>query len=459
MHDPLARAAGFGLSRRDLFRTAVATTCGLGLSPWMARLAAASPAAPRRRCVLLWMTGGPSQLDTFDLKPGHANGGEFQEIGTAVPGLRFSEHLPKLAAQADRLALLRGVGTKEGDHGRGTHLMHTGHAPGGPVRYPTLGSLLSKELGDAGAELPAFVSVAPFRVFNEEAYSAGFLGPRYAALSVTATEAAARSLSVDDVLSGSALNVERFARLGIEDLRAPRPLPSGRSTARLDLLRSFQADFAATHADASSLAQRTVYDRALRLMNGAGGEAFDLSAEPDAVRERYGRGTFGQGCLLARRLVERGVSFVEVNLGGPGGGPGWDTHADNFNAVKNLSGELDAGWSALMSDLADRGLLDETTIVWMGEFGRTPAINAMAGRDHFPDAWTCVLAGGGIRGGQAHGRTSPDGMTIADGETSVGDVLATVCAAVGVDPAATNASDGGRPIKLAEGKPVREVLA
>ncbi len=188
--------------------------------------------------------------------------------------------------------------------------------------------------------------------------------------------------------------------------------------------------------------------------------AFDLSKEPATVRDSYGKGVFGQGCLLARRLIERGVPFVEVSLStSVSGGFGWDTHVNNFEIVKALSAELDAGWSTLLTDLKERGLLDRTTIVWMGEFGRTPRINGQAGRDHFPRAWSCVLAGGGIAGGQAYGRTSKDGMTIEENPVGVTDVLATLCAALGVPPDTENTSNSGRPIKIVDGDPIRKLLA
>ena len=196
------------------------------------------------------------------------------------------------------------------------------------------------------------------------------------------------------------------------------------------------------------------------MMSSPAAQAFDLSTEPDAVREAYGRGVFGQGCLLARRLVENGVGFVEVSLGDFGDASGnWDTHQRNFATVKSLSEQLDAGWGTLVRELAERDLLDSTTIIWMGEFGRTPAINAMGGRDHFPNAWTCVLAGGGIRGGQAHGRTSADGMAVEEGKVAIGDVLATLCSALAVDPEQKNTSEQGRPIRIAEGEPIREILS
>ncbi|MBW3597118.1 MAG: DUF1501 domain-containing protein, partial [Planctomycetes bacterium] len=173
----------------------------------------------------------------------------------------------------------------------------------------------------------------------------------------------------------------------------------------------------------------------------------------------YGRGRFGQGCLMARRLIERGVPFVEVSLGFESGNLGWDTHQNNFAAVRNLSAQLDAGWGTLMTELKDRGLLDSTTILWIGEFGRTPKINDNAGRDHFPAAWSCVLAGGGVKGGQAFGRTSDSGEEVIDGKTDIGHVLATLCRAVGVSPYKENISNEGRPVRLVEGDPIDAVLA
>jgi len=201
-----------------------------------------------------------------------------------------------------------------------------------------------------------------------------------------------------------------------------------------------------------------VYEGAVQLMNSEDAKAFDLSKESDEVRQKYGTTVFGQGCLMARRLIEHGVSFVEVSLGTSSGGIGWDTHSDIFTQVAALSADLDTGWSSLMTDLEERGLLESTTIVWMGEFGRTPGINASTGRDHFPNAWSAVLAGGGIAGGQAYGKTSEDGMEVVDGEISAEDLLSTVCHASGVGDAMLEAPDG-RPIPIAEGTPVKEVLA
>lgn len=437
-------------SRRDLLRATGLGLWGVSASGWLPLLAdevAAHPAR-RRQCILLWMPGGPSQIDTFDMKPRHANGGSFKEIATSIPGLDISEHLPKLAGQAEHLAIVRGLSTKEGDHGRGTFLMRTGHQQGGPIKYPAIGASLAKELGSIEAEVPNYVSIAPYSFFSPASFSSGFLGPKYAPLTVRAS---------DEGQAGGARG--SFAQLGVEDLSPPAGVTAKQTSSRLDIWQSLQNDFVARHRTASAMAHQTVYQRAVRMMKSETAKAFDLNEESDQVRERYGRGRFGQSCLMARRLIERGVPFIEVSLGGLGnGGIGWDTHQDNFNLVQRLCQELDAGWATLLAELSDRGLLDTTTMLWMGEFGRTPRINNNAGRDHFPAAWSCVFAGGGVHGGQAYGRTSADGMTVADGKVDVGDVLATLCAALGIDPETDNVSEEGRPIKIAEGKPIEALL-
>jgi hypothetical protein len=442
------------ISRRDWMKASGLSLLGASASGWGPALARALANDPQRRrhCILLWMTGGPSQIDTFDMKPGHANGGEFKEIETSAPGLRFSEHLPKLAAHADKLAIVRSLTTKEGDHGRGTFLVRTGHMPGGPIRYPAIGASLAKALGPGEDDMPSYVSISPYRAFNQAAFTPGFLGPRHAALTVGAA----------DVFQAQPVSAspDAYAELRVDDLIPPDGVSEAQVSGRMHLWNTLQQNFLKDHASAAPLAHDTVYRRAQRLMNSASATAFHLEEEPAGVRDAYGRGRFGQGCLMARRLIERGVPFVEVSLGTFGGGSlGWDTHANNFAAVKNLSAELDAGWGTLMTELAERGLLESTTIVWLGEFGRTPAINRAGGRDHFPNAWTCAFAGGGIAGGQAYGKTSDDGMEVIDKPTQVGDVLATLCRAVGVDPGTQNISELGRPIRIAEGQPIAEILS
>jgi uncharacterized protein (DUF1501 family) len=439
-------------SRRRWLQTASLGLLGASASGWFPLLADELAADPQRRrhCIQLWMTGGPTQTDTFDMKPGHANGGEFKEVATNVPGLRFSEHLPKLGSMADRLAIVRGLSTNEGDHGRGTYVVRTGQKPLGPIQYPTIGSSLSKALAREDDAVPHYVSISPYRQFYQAALSPGVLGPRYAALTVGATD-------------GPGAAVAPQAAGGYAELRVDDMAPSvvrQQFAGRVDLWRTFEARFVANHRGASPVAHQTVYERALKLMDSSAAAAFDLSQEPTAVRDAYGRGRFGQGCLMARRLIESGVSFVEVTLGSLNENTfGWDTHINNFAAVKNLSAELDAGWGTLMRELAERGLLESTTILWIGEFGRTPTINMQGGRDHFPAAWTCVFGGGGIRGGQAYGKTSAGGEEVTDGKVDVPDILATLAAAVGVDPEEKNVSEQGRPIKIAEGRVIREIVA
>ena len=444
-----------GLSRRHMLRLAAAGLAGCSASGWIEALAADTAANPKRRksCILLWMTGGPSQTDTFDPKPGHANGGEFKAIETAVPGIVISEHLPKLAKQMKEIAIIRSMSTKEGDHGRATFNLRTGYQQTGPIRYPTLGSLVAKELGADDAELPNFVSIAPFRSFNPGAFGPGFLGPQYAPLVVG-------ERAVTGPQGGSDARNLSFK---VEDLNLPPGVENSRADARLGLLGFLRQDFLSSHPGTGPLSHQDAYLRAVRLMRSAAAKAFELEEEAAAVRDAYGRTAFGQGCLLARRLVERGVPFVEVTLSSAEGAmaAGWDTHQQNFDTVKRFSAVLDPAWSALMDDLRSRGLLDSTLIVWMGEFGRTPKINPQAGRDHFPAAWSTVLAGGGIKGGQVIGSTGTDGMQAKDRVVSVPDLLATVCKGLGVDPMAQNDSGIGRPIRIVDpkAKAIQELLA
>ena len=434
------------LSRRRWLQATGASLLGISASPWLPSLARAVAAHPdrRRHCVLLWMAGGPSQTDTFDMKPGHDNGGEFEEIQTSVPAVRISEHLPKLAEQMQHVAIVRSLSTREGDHARGTQLMRTGKPPGGPVQYPSIGASLAKELRHPSSNLPDYVSIGTPPIFSAGAFGPGFLGPKYAPTTVGVTN--------------NPENEETPVELGVNYLTPAAGIGASQLARRRQLWESLQKGFLDGHPVANAVAHDTIYRRAMGMMDNKAGEAFDLSQEKDEVRQAYGPGIFGQGCLLARRLIERGVPFVEVTLGG-NNGIGWDTHQDNFTQVRSLSAQLDAGWGTLMTELSERGLLEDTTILWMGEFGRTPAINSNTGRDHFPAAWTCVFGGGGIAGGQAYGKTTADGMEVADGKVGVGDVLATLCSALGVHPETENVTNQGRPIKIAEGTPIEGVLS
>lgn len=424
------------------------------MSGWLEALAEAAVqrgGTRRRSCILLWMTGGPSQMDTFDLKPGTPNGGPYKAIDTNVHGMQISEHLPKLAQHGEKLVLIRSMSTKEGDHSRATSLLRTGYLPQGPIRYPTLGALVAKELGDNESELPNFVSINSYRLFAPNAFGSGFLGSEY------------DPLLVGD--AGSAVAADQEGEpyeLKVEDLQPPPTIGAEKLTARLGLLGSLNQRFLAEHQAATAIGHRIAYERAVRLMRSEAGKVFDLTSEPDTVRDAYGRNRFGQGCLLARRLVERGVPFIEVSLNGVENQAfGWDTHTDNFEQVRRLSEILDPAWSTLLTELSERGLLQDTLIVWMGEFGRTPVINPNGGRDHFPQAWSTVLAGGGVRGGQIVGKTSDDGQEVADRPVAVADLLATICLALGIDPDTQNLSNVGRPIRMvdASAKPLTEILA
>ena len=433
-------------TRRRALQTFAVSAAGASMSGWLPRLAAAAgDDAPARSVILLWMTGGPSQLDTFDPKPGHENGGEFAVIDTAVPGVKIAEHLPGIARRLDRCAIVRTLSTPEGDHGRATFLARTGYRPGGVVQYPPLGASIAKELsrapGRAGSDLPAYVSVNPMRLANPAAFGSGFLGPEYAPLTVGG--------------DGS-------GELTVRNLAPPPGAGGDRLRKRLGLLAAMEEGFLAGRPDAALIGRRTAYEKAVRMMSGEAAGAFELDDEPAALRDRYGRNPFGDGCLLARRLVERGVPFVEVSLNGTDGNQAfaWDTHADGFAQVKTLCETLDPAWSTLLDDLADRGL-GGTLVVWMGEFGRTPQINQMGGRDHFPKAWNAVLCGGGVVGGSVVGATDAGGEEIVDRPVTAADFSATLCKAAGVDPWADNLSNVGRPIRLAdpEGTALEEILA
>src|SRR5262245_25500161 len=411
------------ISRRTMYGRFAAGVAGIGMSRLLGEVAAQAAVDPRRKrsCILLWMAGGPSQIDTFDLKSAHVNGGPFREVQTTVPGIRISEHLPGVARHARRLALVRSMQTREGDHGRATAHLRTGYTPQGSIRFPSIGSLVAHELADAEADLPGYVSVLPQGAFALGSTAAGFLGPRHAPVVVGRSGALLR---VDDI--------------------APAPAVARRAADRFQMLQAMEAEFLRSRRGSATASHVSAYDRASRLQRAAAAQAFDLSREPASVHDRYGRSSFAQGCLLARRLVERCVPFVEVTFGG------WDTHDNNFEQVRSLCDILDPAWSALMADLEQRGLLDETLLIWMGEFGRTPGINPRTGRDHYPPAWSVVLGGGGIRGGQVVGRTDPAGVTVQDRPVSVPDLMATIFLALGLDHNKQNQSNVSRPIRLAD---------
>lgn len=376
-----------------------------------------------KHCIVLFMNGGPSQLDTFDPKPGTLNGGSFAAIPTNVKGVQFSEHLPLLAEQAHQLSIIRSMVSREGNHQRARYLLHTGYAPTGSVRHPTFGSIASHYLDD-GFELPNCVNI------NSPTFTGGFLGAKH-----------------DPFLVSDPLKP-------IDDLKYPSQMDSRRLRQRLQMLNDLEKNFLGKRTARSTEAHEAIYKKADKLINSPHVKAFNVSDEPIAVKEAYGINGFGQGCLMARRLVEVGVKFVEVSL------DGWDTHDDNFGRTERLLNVVDPAFSMLIKDLADRDLLGETIVLWLGEFGRTPKINDNDGRDHFPNGWTAVLAGGGISGGQVIGATNEDGTGVVDRPVSVPDLFASLCFALGIDYNDQNYSRAGRPIRVADnGSVVKELFA
>jgi uncharacterized protein (DUF1501 family) len=406
------------LSRRDMLKLSAAGVLGSALSGWLPVLAsrAAEARARTKSCILLWMDGGPSHKDTFDLRPGTDQGGPFHAIQTSVPGIQISEHFPRLARLMNHGAIVRSMSTGEGAHGRAKYYLHTGYKEGvGGLVYPSLGAIASKEIGNPDSPLPNFVAI------GNRSFGSGFLGARH------------QPLMVADPVRG------------VENLRSF--VGTNRFDHRVSLLDELEAGFHRTHGDGALAAHRTTYQRAVQLMRDQGARAFDIANEPAAGRAGYGTSKFGEGCLLARRLVEIGVSFVEVNLGG------WDTHQNNFPRVTQLSGQVDPAMSQLITDLRDRGLLDTTLVIWMGEFGRTPRINqrgAQPGRDHYPRAWSLAMFGGGIRGGQVIGRTDAEAASVVERPVTTLDFMATVCRILGIDYNKQNSTPIGRPIRIVD---------
>ena len=372
-----------------------------------------------KKCILLWMSGGPSHMDTWDLKPdSEKNGGEFKPIDTSAPGVKISEHLPKVAKQMKHLSIIRSLDSKEGNHDRGTYMMHTGYAPNPTVIHPSFGSVASYEVGEklANFDLPHFISI------NTPSIGAGFLGMSHSPFMVQNPNA-----PVANLLPPNGVGEQRMIR-------------------RLAMLSQAEKNFISQKRGQAAVDHKDVYGKTYRMMNSHYLRALSVKDEPKEVRDAYGTGSFGSGCLMARKLVEAGVTFVEVALGG------WDTHANAFDTLKNrLLPELDKGMGALVADLAQRGLLDSTMVVWMGEFGRTPRINQNAGRDHWPKSWSIVMGGGGLKGGLAVGATDKDGVDITDRPVGVMDVVATMTHAMGIDPKTQYTTPRGRPMKVVDG--------
>ncbi len=416
------------LSRRDLLRLSAAGVLSGASVPWFESLANAAIKRPRgKACILLWMDGGPSQQHTFDPKPE----GEFKSMSTTVPGIRIVEQLPKLAQCMKDMALLRSMKTEINAHYDAKYYLHTGYRRMTGFEHPSIGSLASSEVGLPNDDMPSFVTIdAGYdKVNGGRLYRSvpAYLGPQHAPLAV------------------------HNPYKGLENLQ-----PSGDDLPdRLQLLARSEKRFAQLYRAAPAVsARQAAYNRAVRLMRSKRAEAFRLDQEPDRLRDEYGRHKFGQSCLLARRLIEAGVSFVEIFH------RGWDDHEGAAKRINARAPWMDAGMATLIRDLKNRGMLDDTLIVWMGEFGRTPG----AGTGHFCNAWTTLLAGGGIKTGTVVGKTSEGGKnpgsSVKERPISAPDFIATICTILGMDIHKEFIGPGMRPMTLADqhATPIKELL-
>jgi len=415
------------IPRRRILQLGIGAYFATLFSPRMQYLFAEETAAigKAKNVILLWLDGGPSHLDLWDPKEGGDTAGEFKPIRTNVEGIRLSENLKRTAKVCDKLAIVRSMTSREGNHQRARYLLHTGYAPNPTIQHPSWGSLVSSEMGPEGFDLPHFISV------NNPSFGPGFLGVAHSPFVV-----ADPTRPIENLAYAGGVDRDRFMR-------------------RMELLETLETGFEKKHATGEVAAQRSIYGRTEDLMHSARLKAFQLEEEPQALREKYGMSRFGQGALLARRLVQVGVRFVEVTLGG------WDTHRDNFTTVREkTANDLDPALATLIEDLSSRGMLETTLVMCMGEFGRTPRINANGGRDHYAKTWSAVLAGGGIKGGQVIGATTADGTEIQDRPVQVPDLFATIAKCLGLDGGKRFDTPIGRPIKMVDGgKAVPELLA
>ncbi len=407
------------LSRRGFLRFVggAAGFAGLGLLDRLA-LHADELRRQQKACILLWMAGGPSQFETLDPKPGADTQGPTRAIDTATPGIRIAEHWTRLARVTNDLAVIRSMISREGNHGRATYLLHTSYSPSGGIVHPGFGSLVARQLGRADFDLPNFVSI------SGQSVGPSFLGVQYAPFVV------------------------------IDPARPPdnliSPVTQPRLARRLELMRELEQPFAEAGAADQVRDRQTLYGQTARFVLSPRVRSFHLDGEPERVRDLYGRSSYGQGCLLARRLIESGVPIVEVQSSG------WDTHGNELTSLRRLIPPVDQGTSALIADLKARGLLERTLVIWMGEFGRTPRINLNNGRDHYPEAFNLFLAGCGVQGGQVIGSTNPLGTAVSQRPVSVQDLFCTLYRALGINFRHENQSNVGRPLALVEGGNVVE---
>jgi len=416
-------SADGAVSRRGFLRSTAGVLGGMLGLRWLQGMSAFADELRKegRSCILLWMAGGPSQFETFDPKPGAETQGPTRAIPTTVPGIQVAEHWTRTADLMKDLAVIRSMTSKEGNHGRATYLPHTSYPPSGGIVHPGFGSIVAKEIGPEEFDLPNFVSISGASV------GPSFLGVKHAPFVITDP-----SRSPDNL---------------------PAPVAGARLQRRLDLIKELEGPQAQGAAAEMVRDHQALYRQTAQMVLSPKTRGFDLDAEPDRVRDFYGRSSFGQGCLMARRLIETGVTFVEVQSGG------WGTHGNELTTLKKLIPPVDQGTAALLTDLKDRGLLEKTLVIWMGEFGRMPRINLTAGRDHYPQAFNVALAGLGVQGGQVIGATDKLGVEVIERPVLVPELFCTFYKALGINPRKENQSNVGRPLKIVEtGQAVGEVF-
>jgi hypothetical protein len=402
------------LSRRAMLKGSLVTAAGGTVMNWGGLFGSSAFAAEAKksgkRCILIWLNGGCSQFETFDMKVGRPTGGPFREISTNQPGTRVCELMPNIAQRMDKLTVIRSMRTSQVDHPGGIYLMHTGWTQAANTQFPEMGAIIAKYCGSEESDLPNFIKISS----NGDAGS-GILGPQYAPFNL--------------------------GRDGDLPTFSTSPLSEDKELRRHELRDFMESRYAQQHKATPVQMHREAYERARRLEKVRG--IFDFESEWDKYGERYGNSKIGRRMMIAARLVEAGVAFVEV------GQSGYDTHGDNFEGHKSLVPPMEKGWAALLDDLSERSLLQDTLVVWMGEIGRTPRINNRSGRDHYVRSWTTAMAGGGVKGGLVYGESDKDGVDVKDGKVTEADFFATVYTALGIDPTTEN-YDGVRPIPLAQ---------
>ena len=413
---------GYRTTRRAMLAASGATLLGMNVRTLLAG-AGKDHAAKAEHVILFWNGGGMSHIDTWDPKPGRPTGGELQPIKTSVAGIEISEIFPTLAKQMHHCALVRSIAGTQGDHGRATYNLQTSYLPGPNLIHPGMGSVVAHEVPNLG-DLPAYISI------SGQGPRAGYLGQKCEAYFVPSP--------------------------GDKDpyLAFPEGIAEVRGNKRLEVLARFNQRFAGNSTDERLKSTETSIDDAVRLMRSPALEAFEFNKVPAATLERYGNNPFGRGALLAKRLVEKGVRFVQINRGG------FDTHTNVFPAMRNHGEVMDPALASLIQDLAESGMLEKTMVVMLSEFGRTPKINEDTGRDHWASVFSGFFAGGGVRGGQVIGSSDEDGAMPKDRPVKVQDLHASICHAIGIDPNKEVMTPLQRPMKLVDkGQPVSELFA